>query len=633
MFLRATKRFKDGKAHCYWSLVESVRVGRRVFQRQALYLGELNDSQRAEWQRTVEAFDENGKPQQMKLFPENRAPGTDDDSVVRIRTDRLVVKNLRNWGEVWLGTVLRDKLGLDDFWKARLSSSRKGTDWLSIMKAIVLYRFTDPGSELRMHSNWMANTAIEELIGSGALTGRSTLYSCLDRVIWPSDEWRKPRAERRNSFKDELFHYLRDRWAGLFGSTCDVVLFDLTSTYFEVDGTKALESELQRYGYSRDKRGDCLQVVVALVLTPDGFPLAYEVMPGNTNDRETQMPFIKRLEAKYGRIGSLWLMDRGVPTEKTLKAMREGGYKYLVGAPRGHLKVLGDRLAKAEWQNVQDGISVKVARLDSEAGTSASGTVGENSGDTFVLTRSTARSLKETSMRVKKLRGAMKTLFAVDERIGRVRWRKAGPVKRELSRDELLKRLAVAEAKAGRAWKMISITLPKEGQKVTPETFHWHLDWDRIDEARANDEGTYLLRTNLPECDPKTLWKRYMIQGEIEYAFRELKNDLGLRPVYHQLDDRIEAHVFTAFMALCLFQTLRAIARERAPGLTPRQIVEKFRTVKMVDVVMPTTDHRIVTLPRYIEPKKDVAILLDRLGLTLPEQPPPKVSAEAVETA
>ena len=633
MFLRATKRFKDGKAHCYWSLVESVRVGRRVFQRQALYLGELNDSQRAEWQRTVEAFDENGKPQQMKLFPENRAPGTDDDSVVRIRTDRLVVKNLRNWGEVWLGTVLWDKLGLDDFWKARLSSSRKGTDWLSIMKAIVLYRFTDPGSELRMHSNWMANTAIEELIGSGALTGRSTLYSCLDRVIWPSDEWRKPRAERRNSFKDELFHYLRDRWAGLFGSTCDVVLFDLTSTYFEVDGTKALESELQRYGYSRDKRGDCLQVVVALVLTPDGFPLAYEVMPGNTNDRETQMPFIKRLEAKYGRIGSLWLMDRGVPTEKTLKAMREGGYKYLVGAPRGHLKVLGDRLAKAEWQNVQDGISVKVARLDSEAGTSANGTVGENSGDTFVLTRSTARSLKETSMRVKKLRGAMKTLFAVDGRIGRVRWRKAGPVKRELSRDELLKRLAVAEAKAGRAWKMISITLPKEGQKVTPETFHWHLDWDRIDEARANDEGTYLLRTNLPECDPKTLWKRYMIQGEIEYAFRELKNDLGLRPVYHQLDDRIEAHVFTAFMALCLFQTLRAIARERAPGLTPRQIVEKFRTVKMVDVVMPTTDHRIVTLPRYIEPKKDVAILLDRLGLTLPEQPPPKVSAEAVETA
>ena len=204
---------------------------------------------------------------------------------------------------------------------------------------------------------------------------------------------------------------------------------------------------------------------------------------------------------------------------------------------------------------------------------------------------------------------------------------------RELTRDELIQRLAVAGSKAGGSWKMISITIPKEGEKVTPETFKWKLDWDRIREARANDEGTYLLRTNLPECDPKTLWKRYMIQGEIEYAFRELKNDLGLRPVYHQLDDRIEAHIFTAFMALCLLQTLRAIAREHAPGLTPRQIIDKFRAVKMVDVVMPTTDGRIVTLPRYVEPKPDLAILLDRLGLTLPAQPPPKISSEAADAA
>ena len=330
MFLRATKRFKDGKVHYYWSMVENVRVGRRVFRiargeaeppkavargvRQALYLGELNDSQREEWQRTIEAFDEKGNVRQLKLFPEDRAPETDDGRVVRIRMDRLTVRNVRNWGEVWLGLELWDKLGLDGFWTPRLGPSRKGTDWLALMKAIVLYRFTDPGSELRMHTNWLANTAVEELIGPGALTGRSTLYSCLDRVIWNSEEWKKPRGERKGSFKDEFFYFLRDRWAGLFGSTCDVVLFDLTSTYFEADGTKALESDLQRYGYSRDKRGDCLQVVVALVLTPDGFPLAYEVMPGNTSDKETQMPFVRRLEEKYGKIGSLWLMDRGVPT-------------------------------------------------------------------------------------------------------------------------------------------------------------------------------------------------------------------------------------------------------------------------------------------------------------------------------
>ena len=417
------------------------------------------------------------------------------------------------------------------------------------------------------------------------------------------------------------------------GTTCDVVLFDLTSTYFEVDGTKALESDLQRYGYSRDKRGDCLQVVVALVLTPDGFPLAYEVMPGNTSDKETQMPFVRRLEEKYGKIGSLWLMDRGVPTEKTLREMRESGYRYLVGAPRGHLKVLGDKLKKSDWQNVQEGVDVKMAKANDVTTKDADGKETTVPGDTFVLTRSAARSLKETSMRAKRIRSAMKTLFRLDERIGRSKWRKAEPSKRELTRDELIQRLAVAGSKAGGSWKMISITIPKEGEKVTPETFKWKLDWDRIREARANDEGTYLLRTNLPECDPKTLWKRYMIQGEIEYAFRELKNDLGLRPVYHQLDDRIEAHIFTAFMALCLLQTLRAIAREHAPGLTPRQIIDKFRAVKMVDVVMPTTDGRIVTLPRYVEPKPDLAILLDRLGLALPAQPPPKISGEAADAA
>jgi len=633
MFLRATKRIKDGKEHLYWSMVESVRVGRRVFQRRALYLGELNDSQKDEWQRAIEALDEKGDVHQLKLFPEDRAPKTDDGQVVRICMNRLTVRNMRNWGEVWLGCELWDMLGLDGFWSSRLPPSRKGTDWLAIMKAIVLYRFTDPGSELRMHSDWLANTAVEELVGTGALTGRSTLYGCLDRVMWTADEWKKPRGDRRNPFKDEFFYFLRERWSGLFGSTCDVVLYDLTSTYFEVDGTKQLDSDLQRYGYSRDKRGDCLQVVIALVLTPDGFPLAYEVMPGNTNDRETQMPFIRRLEEKYGRIGSLWLMDRGVPTEKTLGAMREGGYRYLVGAPRGHLRVIGDRLDAAEWQKVQDGISVKVAKADPVKTKDANGRETETPGDTFVLTRSDARSLKETSMRVKKIRGAMQTLFALDARVGRARWRRAEAPKRALTRDELLKRLAVAESKAGRAWKMISVTLPAEGQAVTEESFRWKLDWERIREARANDEGTYLLRTNLPECDPKTLWKRYMIQGEIEYAFREMKNDLGLRPVYHRLDDRIEAHVFTSFMALCLLQTLRAIAREHAPGLTPRQIIEKFRVVKMVDVVMPTTDGRIVTLPRYVEPKEDLSVLLDRLGLELPAQPPPKVSSALAETA
>ena len=415
MFLRATKRKKDGKIHHYWSVVENVRVGRRVFQRRALHLGELNDSQHAEWQRAIEAIDENGRVTQLKLFPEERAPVSDDGSIVRIQMNRLSVRNMRNWGEVWLGLQLWDMLELDDFWSSRIDKSRKGTDWPALLKAIVIYRLTAPGSELQMHERWLKDCAAEELFGPGVLTGRSTLYNCLDKVLFPHEEWKKPRNERTLSFKDDLFFYLRERWAGLFGSTCDVVLFDLTSTYFEVDGIKAL-------------------------------------------------------------------------------------------------------------------------------------------------------------------------------------------------------------------WKMISVSIPGEGEDVTLDSFTWHLDWAKIREARRNDEGTYLLRTNLMDCDPKTLWKKYMIQGEIEYAFREMKHDLGLRPVYHQLDDRIEAHIFTSFMAFCLLTTLRAMAREHASGLTPRQIITNLKTIKMVDVVMPTTDGRVVTLPRSVEPKEEVALLLNRLGLTLPDQPPPKIS-------
>ena len=314
-------------------------------------------------------------------------------------------------------------------------------------------------------------------------------------------------------------------------------------------------------------------------------------------------------------------MDRGVPTEKTLQEMKAGGYKYLVGAPRGHLKIIGDRLGSAPWENVQEGIHVKVARADDGNG---------NPGDTFVLTKSDARSLKETSMRVKKIRGAMKTLFSIDRRIGRSKWREPEPIRRQMTRDELISRLAVAQSKTGRAWKMISITLPKSGEEVTPETFRWHLDWNKIREARAKDEGTYLLRTNLEDCDPKMLWKNYMIQGEIEYAFRELKGDLGLRPVYHQLEDRIEAHIFTSFIALCLLTTLRAIARQYAPGLTPRQIIDKMKSIKMVDVVMPTIDGRVVTLPRYVEPKSDIFMLLNAFGFSLPAQPPPKISSDSI---
>ena len=304
MFLRKTSRFKDGKRHDYWSVAENARAGARVVQRQLLYLGEIDEDRQNAWLNAIDEPEERkAEDAASYLIPPHPEPKRETSTSVRIRLSKMTVENIREWGACWLGLYLWDLVGLDEFWTSRLLPSSHGTDWLAVFKAIVLYRLTDPGSEWRMHREWYDRTAVRDLLGDGAFTPKSTLYSCLDRLV---------------AHKDGMFEFLRDRWAGLFASDCRVILYDLTSTYFEVDGTKAEKSDLLRHGYSRDRRGDCLQVVIALVLTPDGLPLAYEVMPGNTSDKGTQVQFVERLVKKYGRGGkldSLWLMDRGVPTE------------------------------------------------------------------------------------------------------------------------------------------------------------------------------------------------------------------------------------------------------------------------------------------------------------------------------
>ena len=611
MFLRKTSRFKDGKVHDYWSVAENSRAGRRVVQRQLLYLGEIDEDRQNAWLNAISELDERKEVDERGYLipPPPPEPPRETKNPIRIRLSQMKVENIREWGACWLGLHLWDLVGLDSFWTGRLPPSSHGTDWLAIFKAIVLYRLTSPGSEWRMHRDWYDDTAVRDLLGESSYTSKSTLYGCLDRLV---------------AHKDAMFGFLRDRWAGLFSSNCRVILYDLTSTYFEVDGTKAETSELLRHGYSRDKRGDCLQVVIALVLTPDGLPLAYEVMPGNTSDKGTQMQFVDRLVKKYGKDGkldSLWLMDRGVPTEETLEKMRSLGFKYLVGSPRSTVGALGEKLSGQEWTHVQDGIRVKYA---------ADGT------DKYVLTHSMARFTKEHAMRQSKMRAVMKVLHSIDVRIGRrVEVGDNGrPVEKErktLSRDELISRLAVARSKAGRAWRLFKIRKPKpKDTTVTQENFSWSFDLEGIKEARSN-EGTYLLRTNMTEADPAVLWKQYMIQGEIEQSFKEVKNDLGLRPIYHQLDSRIEAHIFVSYVAYCLQATLKNLTRSKASGLTPRQIFDKMRKIYMVDVKIPTTDGREIVMQRYGEPKNDVALVLSQLGLRLPPQPPPKIDGKTIE--
>ncbi len=420
-----------------------------------------------------------------------------------------------------------------------------------------------------------------DLLGEDdSIAAKNTLYRCLDKLC---------------EHKMELFSFLKERWSLLFSASYDVLLYDLTSTYFECDPPDSQEG-LRRFGYSRDKRSDCVQVVIALIVTPEGFPVAYEVMPGNTSDKTTLPAFLQKVEEQYGKMNRLWIMDRGIPTEEALGQMREQGASYLVGTPRGRISKLEKQLFEHPWKQVQSQIQVKLARE------------GE---DLYVLTRSGGRRDKEQAMRRRKL----KRLW---NRLHQIRAMKA------VKRDELLLKLGAAKQDAGKAWALVDLKLPEPRQAVSPETFCFSLNREQLRRARRS-EGTYLLRTNLAAGNPEELWKQYIVLTEVEQAFKEIKQDLGIRPVYHQKDDRIEAHIFVSFLAYCLQVTLKQRARVKAPGLTPRAILEKFKAMQMIDVHLPTTDGRNLVLPRYTQPEKDLWLLLHQLNLNLPDQPPPRL--------
>jgi DDE family transposase len=582
MYLRCNRRLKDGKRHCYWNIVESKRcAGGKVVQRQVLYLGEINDNQREAWCRVIEAFDEGTQqPRQLALFPADCAlPDYARGLGVQVRLDAMQLHRPRQWGACWLACVLYEQLGLDAFWGSRLPSSREGTCWRDILQTLVCYRLIDPGSEWRLHRLWFEQSAMGDLLGGDyALVEKNALYRCLDKVV---------------EHKAALFDHLRQRWQDLFGARFDVLLYDLTSTYFESD-PPAVEADKRRHGYSRDKRGDCVQVVIALIVTPEGFPLAYEVLPGNTADSTTLRAFLHKIEAQYGKAQRIWVMDRGIPTEEVLAAMRHSDppVSYLVGTPKGRLGRLEQALIGLPWHEVRDGVEVKLLAQEP---------------DLYVLARSRSRVHKERAMR----RRQLKRLWARLAQLSAMR----------LKREELLMKLGAARAKAAAAWRLIDIKVSAD-----EAAFSYALNRQRLRQVRRR-EGRYLLRTNLAGHDPAQLWQFYIQLVEIEAAFKTLKDDLGLRPIYHQLERRIEAHIFVAFIAYCLHVTLPARLRPLAGGLTPRAVLDKLAAIQMLDVHVPTTDRRTLILTRYTEPTPDQRLLIERLNLTLPPQPPPRITA------
>jgi transposase len=578
MFLRCSRRVKDGKVHEYWNLVENRRLSDgRVAQRQVLYLGEINASQREAWRKTIEVQDE-GRRRQVALFPAGSMPADDVDAI-GVRLSELSLRRPRQWGACWMALELWRQLELDSFWRSRLRPSREGTPWLKVLKTLVAYRLIDPGSEWRLHREWFDASAMADLLDSDfALAEKNTLYRCLDRLV---------------EHKDDLFKFLKRRWGELFGAKFDVLLYDLTSTYFETDVERGAD-DLRQFGYSRDKRGDCRQVVIALIVTPEGFPLSYEVMSGNTADSTTLSDFLDRIERRYGHANRIWVMDRGIPTEESLQKMRSMGASYLVGTPKGRLSRLEQSFLGQPWAKVREGVQVK--RLATEE-------------DVYVLAQSDARIDKERGMRRKRLRRYVDRLQAIQGQL--------------LTRDQLLMKLGAAKHEAGRAAALVTVTVPKSMAKTA--SLEFRLDRAKLRQVRRR-EGRYLLRTNLDAQQPERLWTFYIQLTEVEQAFKELKHDLAVRPIFHRNEDRIEAHIFVAFLAYCLQVTLKANLRPLASGLTPREVIAKFKTIQMVHVHIPTTDTREITLSRYTQPEPEHRMLLQQLQLRLPEQPPPKIT-------
>jgi transposase len=589
MFLRFNRRFKDGKEHRYWNIVENKRcAGGKVVQRQVLYLGEINDSQFDAWHRQIEAFDEGSRRhRQLALFPADReVPACADGHGVQVRLDAMELHRPRQWGTCWLACQLYEQLGLDRFWAARLRDSRQGKQWRHILQTLVCYRLIDPGSEWRLHRQWFEQSAMADLLGADyGLVEKNGLYRCLDKIL---------------EHKTALFDHLHQRWQDLFGAKFEVLLYDLTSTYFE-SSLPDDENDKRRYGYSRDKRSDCTQVVIALIVTPEGFPLAYEVLPGNTADCTTLRDALRKIEAQYGKADRIWIMDRGIPTDEVLAEMRQADppVLYLVGTPKGRLSKLEKALVGLPWQTVREGVEVKLLPQEQEL---------------YVFAQSHARINKERAMRRRKL----KWLWARLKQIAAME---------KLSREELLMKLGAARARASAAWRVIDVNVAPKGA-----TFSFTLNRDKLRKARRR-EGRYLLRSNLCDEDPAKLWKFYIQLVEVEAAFKNLKDDLQLRPIYHQLEQRVEAHIFVAFLAYCLHVTLRAQLKPLAPGLTPRAVLDKFAAIQMLDVHFPTIDGRTLILSRYTELNADQKLLVKRLKLDLPSQPPPRITAPVGQPA
>ena len=563
MFLKPNKRFKDGKDHVYYTLNESIRIGkRRVVQRTILHLGELTTSQCHRWRHTIDVINERSEARQMELLTEEehqRRGYPEDPDVVAIRLSSVQVCNCREFGSCWIGVKLWQILELDRFWAERLGELRGEVPWEKVAELLSVNRLCDPGSELSVHEKWHPKTGMNLLLDcDDAVAEKDRLYRCLDRLL---------------AHKDALEEHLKHKWGELFQADFEVLLYDLTSTYFE--GLMEEVSKAKR-GYSRDKRPDCKQLVIALIVTPEGFPLAYEVFPGNTRDVQSLETMLNQVEAKYGKAKRTWVFDRGVVSEDNLQKIRERHGTYVVGTPRSRLKEFEGDLQRQDWKHVRGQVDVVLRPGDD--------------GDTYVIARSVKRRAKENAIRRRRMRKLYDSLnsLAISVEQGYVR-----------HYDVLVNRLGRLEERYAQVFGFVEISRTRDNEDI--KQFAFRLNRHALKKAYRQD-GTYLLRTNLIENDPAKLWEQYIQLTEVESAFRALKSEIKLHPINHRIEPRVEAHVMVAFMGYAMWVCLKWKLKGMAGSLSPRQAIELFRSIKLVEVWFDTIDGRRICLPRITMP-------------------------------
>jgi transposase len=578
VFLKAHPRRKDGKDHQYYSLVESVRTSRGPQHRVLAYLGELNASVEKGWRKVISIFNGEGQEEQLELFPSDAPELPSGERVVQVRLDGVRWERPRDFGDLFVAHQVWQLLGLDKLLTAEMAGSDAEVPWHLIAFILCAARLIAPSSELALGDSFYPRTALDDIAGVPVeKVNKDRLYRGLDR-LYPC--------------KSAIEAHLKNRLGTLFAEPFDILLYDLTSTYFEglAEGNPAA-----MYGYSRDHRPDCAQVVIGLVVTKSGLPLGYQVFDGNRNDATTLEDMMAKMEALYGKASRIWVFDRGVASEKNLEALRAHNGAYLVGTPRVMLRKVESALLDGNWQTVREGIEVKLVPAP------------DGSKDTFVLCRSADRRDKEAAMHDRFERKMEDGLRRLATAIGTGRLR---------SRDTLWQRIGRLKAECSRVARAYEITVAGDGPSLS---LSWHKDAARAAYMR-HSEGAYLLRTNLTGESEQELWHMYMQLNDAEAAFRTLKQDLSIRPVFHQTQRRVEAHVLVCFIAYTMYRTLDRLARDHGLGMTARKVLSTVSMIKSGDVILPLVDGRELRLRRVSRPDRRQAEVLARLGFHLPER-------------